>query len=109
MGSAFYALAVDSRLTVALFAALLGFFYGSSVGVFSTYLGDLYGVVSLPILMGVVGIESAAIGSALGPWLFGTIYDRMQSYDLAFIIAGIFAILGLIGLTLIKPPVKRKA
>jgi len=104
---ALFGLAVDSRTTVALFAALLGLSYGSGVGIFPTYLGDLYGVVSMPVLLGFVGMESASVG-ALGPWLFGAIYDRMGSYDLAFIVAGIFCILSLICLVLIKPPVKRK-
>ena len=103
----FCALGVDSRLTVALFAALLGLSYGSGVGVFPTYLGDLYGVVSMPVLLGLAGLETASVG-AIGPWLFGTIYDGMGSYDLAFIVAGIFCILSLICLVLIKPPVKRK-
>jgi len=104
---ALFGLAVDSRTTVALFAALLGLSYGSGVGIFPTYLGDLYGVVSMPVILGFVGMESASVG-ALGPWLFGIIYDRMGSYDLAFIIGGSFCILSLICLFFIKPPAKRK-
>lgn len=104
--STFCALAVDDWLTVALFAALLGFTYGSSIGVFPTYLGDLYGVVSMPVLLGLVGVEAESVG-ALGPWLFGVVYDRMGSYDLAFIIAGVLCILSLICLFFIKHPVKR--
>jgi len=104
----FLGTAVDSRLTVAIFAALLGLSYGSGVGVFPTYLGDLYGVVSMPVILGLAGLETASIG-ALGPWLFGTIYDHMDgSYYWAFIIGGILSILSVICLSLVKPPVKRK-
>jgi len=104
--STFYALAVNDWLTVAIFAALLGFTYGTSIGVFPTYLGDLYGIVSMPVLLALVGVESASVGG-LGPWLFGTIHDRMGSYDLAFIIGGGLCIVSLICLFLIKAPVKR--
>ncbi|MCX5998680.1 MAG: MFS transporter [Chloroflexi bacterium] len=104
----FLALAVDSRLMVALFACLLGFSYGSGVGMFPTYLGDLYGVMSMPVLLGIVGLESATMG-ALGPWLFGTIYDHRGSYDLGFVIASVSCLMSLICLFLIKIPNKRKA
>lgn len=104
--SAFYALVADDWVTVVIFAALLGFTYGTGVGIFPTYLGDLYGTVSMPVLLGLVGVESASVGG-LGPWLFGTIHDHLGSYDLAFVIAGGFSILSLICLFLIKAPVKR--
>ena len=104
---AFLGREVDSQVTVTLFAALLGLSYGSGVGVFPTFLGDLYGVMSLPVLLGVVGLESASVG-ALGPWLFGTIYDRTGNYDQAFTICAILCILSLICLFLIRRPVKKK-
>ena len=106
---AFLGLAVDSRTTMVLFAAALGLCYGSSVGVFPTYLGDLYGVVSMPVLLGFVGLESASV-SALGPWIFGTVYDHTHphSYDLAFVIGGVFCLLSLLCLFFIKKPVKRE-
>jgi MFS family permease len=106
--SAFYALAVNDWLTVAIFAVLLGFTYGTGVGVFPTYLGDLYGVANMPVLLAVVGAESASVGG-LGPWFFGAIHDRMGSYDLAFVIGGGLCILSLICLFLIKAPIKRNA
>jgi len=104
--STFYALAVDDWLTVAIFAAVLGFTYGASIGVFPTYLGDLYGVVSIPVLLGLVGVGEGSL-AALGPWIFGAIHDRTGSYDLAFVIAGAMCILSVICLFLIKAPVKR--
>lgn len=103
---AFYGLWVDDWLTVAIFAALLGLTYGSAVGVFPTYLGDLYGVVSMPVLLGLAGVEAASVG-AVGPWLFGTIYDRMGSYDVAFVVAGVLCVLAVLCLFLVKKPVKR--
>ncbi|OGO05514.1 MAG: hypothetical protein A2Y91_00835, partial [Chloroflexi bacterium RBG_13_54_8] len=105
---AFLALAVDNGAMMALFAALLGLTYGSSVGVFPTYLGDLYGVRSMPVILGFAGLESASV-SALGPWVFGTIYDRTGSYDLGFIIGIVFCFLSLLCLLLIKPPTRAKA
>jgi cyanate permease len=34
-----------------------------------------------------IGLMGAAVGSALGPWIAGTLYDATGSYTLAFIIA----------------------
>lgn len=104
--STFYGLAVDDWLTVAIFAAVMGFSYGTSIGVFPTYLGDLYGVVSIPVLLGLVGVGEGSF-AALGPWVFGAIHDRTGSYDLAFVVAGVMCILSVICLFLIKAPVKR--
>jgi MFS family permease len=106
VASSFLAIAVDSRVGVAVFAVILGLSYGSSIGVFPTYLGDLYGMVSMPVLLGIVGVESASV-SALGPWVFGTVYDRTGSYDLAFLIGAGLAILALVCLALIGTPRRR--
>jgi len=97
---------VDSRATMALFAAILGLTYGCGVGVYPTYLGDLYGVQSMPVLLGFVGLESATIG-ALGPWIFGTVHDHTGSYDMAFQIGLGACIASLLCLFLIRHPVKR--
>jgi len=102
-----FALTVDSRISIALFVILIGISYGSGVGIFPTYLCDLYGVTTMPILLGLVGLESASVG-ALGPWMFGTVYDRMGNYDLAFIISGIFCLLSLTCLFFIKAPRKKQ-
>ena len=99
------ALYVDSRVSIAVFTTLLGISYGAGVGIFPTYLGDLFGVTSMPVLLGLVGLESASMG-ALGPWLFGTVYDRMGDYDLAFIISGVFCIMSLVCLFFIRTPRK---
>ncbi len=106
VASAFLAITVDSKLGVAVFAVILGLSYGSSIGIFPTYLGDLYGMVSMPVLLGIVGVESASV-SALGPWVFGTVYDRTGSYDIAFLVGAGFAILALVCLALIRTPQRR--
>ncbi len=105
--AAFLALYVDSRPMMAFFTVLLGWSYGLGVGIFPVYLGDLYGVRSLPVLLGFVGLEGASI-AALGPWIFGTIYDRTGNYDMAFIIGGALALLSLATLLMIRTPIKRK-
>lgn len=104
---ALLALAVEGKASLAVFAVVLGLAYGSGVGVFPTYLGDLFGVASLPVILGIAGLESASI-AAIGPWLFGTLHDQTGDYNIAFIIGGACALLSLICLVLIKPPAKRK-
>ncbi|MFC2017811.1 MFS transporter [Chloroflexota bacterium] len=102
----FGALAVDSKFTAVIFAIGIGLSGGIGVGIFPTYLGDLFGVISLPVILGLVMLASSTVG-ALGPWLFGAIYDGTGSYDLAFVIGGILCVLSLICLVLLKPPTKK--
>lgn len=87
---------------------LLGFSYGSGVALFPVYLGDLFGVANIPVLLSYV-VLSVSIFGAIGPILFGMSYDRTHSYDMAFMISGILCVISGIFFYLLKPPKKAAA
>lgn len=104
----FLAVAVSSMTALIPVVLLLGFCYGCGMPVFPTYLGDLFGVTNLPLLFGAMALFVAGIG-AVGPVLYGFIYDATGAYDLAFIITGILCLISGVCLFLLRPPVKATA
>ena len=79
-----------------LFAALFGFAYGGRMPMFPAITADLFGLGSLGVIYGLVG-TSMSIGWGLGAFMGGYIFDIMQSYDYAFLLAAML-LLGGIGL-----------
>jgi MFS family permease len=99
---------VKDAQALILASIILGFSYGSGLALFPVYLGDLFGVVNMPVLFGYIGLFIAGFGS-IGPLLYGISYDKTGSYDLAFMITGVLCVISGIFLYLLKPPVKAKA
>jgi MFS family permease len=102
----FLAMGVNSETELLLVSLLIGFCYGSGLSVFPTYLGDLFGVVSLPMLFGVMFLLAGGLFSAIGPVLYGFIHDTQGSYDLAFMVTAILCLISAVSLFLIRAPVK---
>ncbi len=93
-----------SPLTVYVFASVMGFLWLSTVPLTSGIVVQIFGVAHLSMLGGIV-FFSHQVGSFLGVWLGGYLYDRTGSYDLVWYIAialGVFA-------ALINLPVKESA
>jgi len=93
-----------SPLTVYVFAAVMGFLWLSTVPLTSGIVAQIFGVAHLSMLGGIV-FFSHQVGSFLGVWLGGYLYDRTGSYDIVWYIAialGVFA-------ALINLPVKEGA
>ena len=87
-----------------VFSALMGLLWLSTVPVTNSAVAQIFGVAHLSMLSGFVFL-SHQVGSFLGVWLGGLLYDRTGSYDLVWYIAialGIFA-------ALINLPVKEHA
>ena len=82
--------------------AVFGFAYGGGVSVESILIAELFGLDSLGAILGLAGFFFT-FGAALGPLQAGYIFDVTSSYQLAFIILGIAAVLGLIASAAIKP------
>jgi predicted MFS family arabinose efflux permease len=72
-----------SPLTVYLFAAAMGLLWLSTVPVTSAIVAQIFGIAHLSMLSGFV-FMSHQIGSYLGVWLGGWVYDRTGSYDLVW-------------------------
>jgi MFS family permease len=80
-------------LSVYLFASVMGLLWLSTVPPTNATVAQIFGVAHLSMLGGFV-FFSHQIGSFMGVWLGGLLYDRTGSYDIVWYIAialGIFA------------------
>jgi len=90
-----FLLAPLSPLSVYLFSATMGLLWLSTVPPTNAVVAQIFGVRYLSMLGGFVFL-SHQVGSFLGVWLGGRLYDRTGSYDLVWWIAvalGVFAAL----------------
>ena len=93
-----------SPTSVYIFSAVMGLLWLSTVPATNATIAQIFGVAHLSMLSGFVFL-SHQVGSFLGVWLGGYLYDSTGSYDLAWYLAialGVFA--GLVNL-----PVKEVA
>jgi MFS transporter, OFA family, oxalate/formate antiporter len=75
-----------------IFAILLGFAYSAPFALYTPFLGDLFGRLTLGTLMGTITLGHSIIGG-IGPYLWGWIADTTGSYALNCIIsAGCYGI-----------------
>ncbi len=81
-----FLLAPLSPLSVYIFSAVMGLLWLSTVPVTSAAVAQIFGVAHLSMLSGFV-FFSHQIGSFMGVWLGGYLYDRTGSYDLVWYIA----------------------
>jgi predicted MFS family arabinose efflux permease len=84
-----------SPVSVYVFAGVMGLLWLSTVPVTNATVAQIFGVAHLSMLSGFV-FFSHQIGSFMGVWLGGYLYDKTGSYDLVWYIAialGVFAAL----------------
>ena len=88
-----FLLAPLSPLSVYLFSGAMGLLWLSTVPPTNAVIAQIFGVAHLSMLGGFV-FFSHQVGSFLGVWLGGVLYDRTGSYDVVWLIAialGVFA------------------
>jgi len=98
-----------SPLSVYLFAAAIGVLWLSTVPPTNAVIAQIFGVAHLSMLGG-SAFFSHQIGSFLGVWLGGLLYDRTGSYDIVWYIAialGLFA--AIVNLQVREAPIARAA
>ncbi len=98
-----------SPLSVYVFASVMGLLWLSTVPPTNATVAQIFGVAHLSMLGGFV-FFSHQIGSFMGVWLGGYLYDRTGSYDIVWYIAialGIFA--ALVNLPVKEAPIHRGA
>ncbi len=98
-----------SPLSVYIFSAVMGTLWLSTVPPTNATIAQIFGVQHLSMLGGFV-FFSHQIGSFLGVWLGGYLYDATGSYDVVWYIAialGVFA--GLVNLPVKESPIQRGA
>ncbi len=83
---ALFLLAPLSPASVYVFACVMGFLWLSTVPVTNAAVAQIFGVAHLSMLSGFV-FFSHQIGSFLGAWLGGYLFDRTGSYNLVWYIA----------------------
>jgi MFS family permease len=96
-----------SPLSVYIFASVMGLLWLSTVPPTNAVIAQIFGVAHLSMLGGFV-FFSHQIGSFLGVWLGGVLYDRTGSYDVVWYIAialGVFA--ALVNLPVRETPITR--
>ena len=96
-----------SPASVYIFASVMGFLWLSTVPPTNAAVAQIFGVAHLSMLSGFV-FFSHQIGSFLGVWLGGVLYDKTGNYDIVWyitIVLGVFA--GLINLPVREAPIQR--
>jgi predicted MFS family arabinose efflux permease len=98
-----------SPMSVYIFASIMGLLWLSTVPATNAAVAQIFGVAHLSMLSGFV-FFSHQIGSFLGVWLGGVLYDKTGSYDIVWYITialGVFA--GLINLPVRETPIHRSS
>ena len=98
-----------SPASVYIFSSVMGLLWLSTVPPTNAMVAQIFGIRHLSMLSGFV-FFSHQIGSFMGVWLGGVLYDYTGSYDLVWYLAiglGIFA--GLINLPVKEAPIRRIA
>ncbi|RYF56081.1 MAG: MFS transporter, partial [Comamonadaceae bacterium] len=96
-----------SPMSVYVFSAVMGTLWLSTIPPTNATIAQIFGVQHLSMLGGFV-FFSHQIGSFLGVWLGGYLYDATGSYDIVWYIAiglGVFA--GLVNLPVKESPIAR--
>jgi predicted MFS family arabinose efflux permease len=96
-----------SPMSVYLFSAVMGLLWLSTVPPTSATVAQIFGVSHLSMLGG-IAFFNHQLGSFMGVWLGGYLYDRTGSYDIVWYLSialGIFA--GLVNLPVRETPIVR--
>jgi predicted MFS family arabinose efflux permease len=105
---ALFLMAPLTPASVYVFSAVMGLLWLSTVPPTNAVLAQIFGVAHMSMLSGMV-FFSHQVGSFMGVWLGGLLYDRTGSYDIVWYIAialGVFA--ALINLPVRETPIQRQ-
>ncbi|MBL0419481.1 MFS transporter [Ramlibacter sp. AW1] len=105
---ALFLLAPLTPASVYVFSAVMGLLWLSTVPVTSAAVAQIFGVAHLSMLSGFV-FFSHQVGSFLGVWMGGFLYDRTGSYDVVWYLSialGVFA--ALVNLPVREAPIQRR-
>jgi predicted MFS family arabinose efflux permease len=98
-----------SPMSVYVFSAVMGMLWLSTVPPTNATMAQIFGVQHLSMLGGLV-FFSHQIGSFMGVWLGGVLYDRTGSYDIVWYISiGLGVLACLVNLPVREQPLQRTA
>jgi MFS family permease len=69
-----------------VFAAMLGVGYSATAALIPAMISDRFRGRQFGLILG-MGLMGSALGSALGPWMAGRLFDATGSYSIPFVIA----------------------
>ena len=104
-----FLLAPLTPMSVYIFSAVMGLLWLSTVPPTNAAVAQIFGVAHLSMLSGFI-FFSHQIGSFMGVWLGGYLYDKTGSYDVVWYLAialGVFA--ALVNLPVRESPIHRQA
>ncbi|MBE7423416.1 MAG: MFS transporter [Zoogloeaceae bacterium] len=102
-----FLLAPLSHLSVAVFAATMGLLWLSTVPLTNGLVAQIFGVKYLAMLSGFV-FFSHQLGSFLGVWLGGLVFDKTGAYDIVWIVSIALGVLAaLVNLPVDERPLAR--
>jgi predicted MFS family arabinose efflux permease len=99
-----FLLAPLTPINVYIFSGVMGLLWLSTVPPTNAMVAQIFGVAHLSMLSGFV-FFSHQIGSFMGVWLGGVLYDRTGSYDLVWYLAIALGVLA----ALVNLPIKEKS
>ena len=95
-----------SNISAIVFGGAIGFLWLATVPLTSGVVAQIFGARYLSTLYGIV-FFSHQIGSFIGVWLGGRVYDMMNSYDMVWILSILLAVAsGIIHLPITDKPVR---
>ena len=89
-------------LILGIFAVLFGLSVSSVSVVMAGFSVEICGRRNLGVIMGTLDV-AFSIGSAVGPFIGGFVYDTYGSYSLAFLLAAAFNLVTALLVGLIRP------
>lgn len=89
-----------------IFAIIFGLAYGGIAAQRSPMIAQMFGVRSHGLIFGVTD-NSFTIGAAIGPVVTGYIFDLSGSYQMAFVVATVISIIGLILTIFFNPKITK--
>ena len=96
-----------SPTSVYIFSAVMGLLWLSTVPPTNAAVAQIFGIQHLSMLSGFI-FFSHQIGSFMGVWLGGFLYDRTGSYDIVWYLAiGLGVLAGLVNLPVREAPIAR--
>jgi MFS family permease len=106
--SALFIMVPMTPVTVLLFASSMGFLWLASVPLTSGLVGYIYGLRYMGTLYGIV-FFSHQLGSFLGVWMGGRLYDIYGSYTAVWWVGvGVGAFSAIVNLPVIERPLKER-
>ncbi len=100
--------AISHAWMLYLFAVMFGFAYGGVIPQNPRIIGGLFGTRFLGGIMGIAAVFTV-LGPALGPLLGAFVYDRLGSYQIAFLVGGTLVLLAIGLVLLLDLPVPSRA